>query len=112
MNDQIIQVKVGQSINWTGKWSVNGEPQDLDDFEIICQMRDSLGTLFLDLDVSVLDQAKRRGCYELEATASDTALMKPGVYECDVRYRNLDSDQVEYSESFLVEFVGSMSKVS
>lgn len=110
MEDQIIQVKTGQSIDWIGKWSVADQPQNLNGFEILCQIRDGIGNLRLSMDVVIENQDTRRGYYSISASGESTSTVKPGVYDCDVRYRNIDTDQIEYTRTFLVEFLSSVSK--
>ncbi len=111
MDDQIISVKCGQNIDWTGKWSINGIAQNIDDFDVLCQIRDTVGVLLIDMDVEASDQNIHPGYYSLSATAIQTAVVKPGVYDCDIMYKSQMSGQVEYTESFLVEFIGSVSRV-
>jgi len=111
MTDQIIRVKAGTTIDWQLSWLVGGKPQDLDDFDIFCQIKDTAGVLKLTMSVTKADQAIRKGSFSLHANASATSL-RPGVYDCDVVYRNIASGQVESTETFYVEFLKKVSGVT
>lgn len=107
-----VQVKQGANINWQASWMVNRVLQDLTYFDIICQIRDTAGNLMVDFVVSKADQTTRKGVFSLAANGADTLDAHVGVHDCDIQYINQNSGQIEYTETFLVEFIKSISKAA
>lgn len=110
MSDKMVTVKIGDDIEWPAEWIVDGSPQNLDDFDVRCQVRSTNGMLAFEFDVTPLDQETHRGKFTLSAPSSVTATLRHDVYDCDIMYRNLDSGQVETSRTILIEFVNRVTR--
>lgn len=108
----IIQVKAGSSINWPAGWTVNRVPQDLDDYDIVSQVRSTTGALVLEFGITVLDQTIQPGAFVLTATAEATAGLARGVHDCDIQYRNTVTGQVEFTQTFQIEVTKSISQIA
>lgn len=109
-SESIVRVKVGADIEWHASWLQESIPVDLTDYEINCQIRDTSGTLAVEMTITKENQTTRRGAFVLKATAAQTVTVRPTVYDCDIIYTD-STGRVEATETFLVEFIKRISRV-
>lgn len=105
----IIRVKAGSDIDWQASWLVSNVPQDLTNFDIICQIRSTDGVIRLQGLVTKANQTTKRGSYQISFASTTTSDIEPAVYDCDIRYHNTVSDQTEFTQTFLVEVFKNIS---
>lgn len=89
-----------------GVVSQDGVPQDITDWEILCQVRKSASKDVISQGIVTKTDAVN-GEYEIEV--ADTTLWPVATLVCDIQY-TLDTDQIVSTETFNIGCVADISR--
>ena len=79
-----ITHKRGDTFEIIVDFTLNGDPQDIADWQIRSQIRDGNKNLLKELDINPIDLTL--GQFSLNATAAETRDWTPAVYQCDIEF--------------------------
>ena len=103
----VLKFKRGDTLALDGvRTDINGDPFPLTGVSIACEM--VRGDLVVPITSAVSDPAL--GTFTLGLTASETASLDAGVWQCDIEFT--DGTSVSSTQTFLMMAIGDVTNAS
>jgi hypothetical protein len=102
-----ITHKRGDTFEVIVNFTLNGQPQDLNGWQLRSQIRAANKALLKELDIVVIDEAA--GVFSLNCPASETVNWTPAPYQCDIEFID-PSGFVVSSDTFAVNVIRDVTR--